>query len=157
MVHAVREWAALGRNDPAGQSGSGLDRLPAAVRRRRHRSGRQDLAHARRRQHQAAAGAQDPHQPLVLERGHHRLLRPAPAAMRGSYREVDGAQAFVARTVWPKDFTIGGGKQRSAAAGCQRNADHLRARSRRRRGKPMHETRLLWERSPGKGAAINGK
>jgi hypothetical protein len=79
-----------------------------------------------------------------------------PLRMRGSYRDAGGEPAFVARTVWPKDFVIDSGKQpsRPLAAG-----ETLTSFVREAGGGAAspYSTRLLWERAPGKGAAMNGK
>jgi len=75
-----------------------------------------------------------------------------PLRMRGSYQEVDGTPAFVARTVWPKDFTIDQGKltPQPLAAG-----ETLASFVRDAEGGAAspYAARLLWERSPGKAGA----
>lgn len=79
-----------------------------------------------------------------------------PLRMRGEYRDVDGAPAFVARTVWPKDFVIDGSRmpprplaEKETLATFVRDAGGGAV--------SPYTTRLLWERAPGKGGALAGK
>ncbi len=79
-----------------------------------------------------------------------------PVRMRGSYREVNGRDAFVARTVWPKDFTI---NQEQLKAAPLASGETLTTFVRDAGGGAAspYSTRLLWERTPGKGAAWRDK
>ncbi|HEY0064874.1 MAG TPA: hypothetical protein VGC21_22340 [Telluria sp.] len=79
-----------------------------------------------------------------------------PVRMRGSLRQVDGADAFVARTVWPKDFTI----ERGALPLQPLAADESLASFVRKEdggATSAYSTRLLWERTPGKSGAWAGQ
>lgn len=69
-----------------------------------------------------------------------------PVRMRGTYTEQQ--QAFVARTVWPKDFVIDGAK---LAAQPLAPNETLRAFVQAEGGgaASRYATRLLWERTPG--------
>lgn len=75
-----------------------------------------------------------------------------PLRMRGAYQEVDGEQAFVARTVWPKDFTI---KQSALTPQPLAAGESLASFVREHGGGATspYATRLLWERTPGKAGA----
>jgi len=79
-----------------------------------------------------------------------------PLRMRGSYRDVNGSAAFVARTVWPKDFTLDGSK---LAPRPLNDSETLTSFVREAGGGAAspYATRLLWERTPGKGGALSGK
>jgi hypothetical protein len=73
-----------------------------------------------------------------------------PLRMRGSLRDIGGKPTFVARTVWPKSYTIDGasmplkpfGDQESLTSFVQEAGGGARS---------PYSTRLLWERSAGQG------
>ncbi|MDQ1919967.1 hypothetical protein [Massilia pseudoviolaceinigra] len=68
--------------------------------------------------------------------------------MRGTYSEADGKSSFVARTVWPKDFTIDQATMRPQPLGKDETfATYVRAEG--GGASSPFSTRLLWERKPG--------
>ncbi|SHH61521.1 hypothetical protein [Massilia sp. CF038] len=79
-----------------------------------------------------------------------------PVRMRGSLRDIDGAPAFVARTVWPKDFALERG---TAPAQPLAQDESLTTFVRKEGGgaTSAYSTRVLWERTPGKGSAWAGQ
>ncbi|PWF44389.1 hypothetical protein [Massilia glaciei] len=76
--------------------------------------------------------------------------------MRGTVAEVGGEQAFVARTVWPKDYVLNPatmvarplGARETLAAFVQEDGGGARS---------PFSTRLLWEREPGAARGWHGK
>ncbi|MES2257701.1 MAG: hypothetical protein V4724_04240 [Pseudomonadota bacterium] len=71
-----------------------------------------------------------------------------PVRMRGTFTQQDGKSAFVARTVWPKDFRI---DQDKLAARPLASGETLASFVREAGGGAASPfaTRLLWERTPG--------
>jgi hypothetical protein len=68
--------------------------------------------------------------------------------MRGAVGEVNGHPAFIARTIWPSDFAFDIAKLKSVPL---KSPSELAAFVREPTGKAKGiETRLLWERHPGK-------
>ncbi|MEO7496895.1 MAG: hypothetical protein ABIT83_17685 [Massilia sp.] len=72
-----------------------------------------------------------------------------PLRLRGKLEQQDGKQAFVARTIWPKDFIIDAAKLKAAPLA---QPGGLAAFVREAGGGAAapYTTRLLWERTPGK-------
>jgi hypothetical protein len=79
-----------------------------------------------------------------------------PVRMRGTYQEVGGKQAFVARTVWPKDFTIERAALDLAPLASNESLVSFVQADKGGASSP-YSTRLLWERAPGKGGDWAGK
>ena len=71
-----------------------------------------------------------------------------PLRMRGEVKQVGGQDAFVARTVWPKDFALDSATMETRPLGPQ---ETLQTFVQERGGSPSDPfaTRLLWERKPG--------
>jgi hypothetical protein len=76
--------------------------------------------------------------------------------MRGSVKEVDGKQAFVARTVWPKDFALEPEKMVAKPFGANESLVSFVQDAHGGAASPF-STRLLWERTPGQARAWQEK
>ncbi|MDD4911021.1 MAG: hypothetical protein PHP57_01875 [Sideroxydans sp.] len=79
-----------------------------------------------------------------------------PLRMRGdTVKESDGSDKFVARTIWPLDFSL----PASAPLQTLSNGETLQTLVQAEQGgaKSAYSTRVLWERQPGKGRDWAGK
>ena len=71
-----------------------------------------------------------------------------PLRMRGEVRKVDGQEAFVARTVWPKDFALDPAKAEARPLAANETLVGF-VQERGGSATDPFATRLLWERTPG--------
>ena len=71
-----------------------------------------------------------------------------PLRMRGEVKQVGGQEAFVARTVWPKDFALDAAHIEARPLGPTETLQSF-VQERGGRASDPFATRLLWERKPG--------
>ncbi|MES3021987.1 MAG: hypothetical protein V4857_10435 [Pseudomonadota bacterium] len=79
-----------------------------------------------------------------------------PVRMRGTVKDVGGEQAFVARTVWPKDFALDPATMVARPLGAKETLVSF-VQEEGGGAKSPFSTRLLWERKPGAARELHGK